>query len=92
MARKHTFRSPYEVILHPFVTEKTLFQMERENKLEFVVHLKATKRDIKWAFEKMFDSPVEKVNVKIKKDGKHAVIKLKDTVSAEEIGMRIGVF
>jgi len=92
MSSRHNFRSPYQVILHPFVTEKTLFQMERENKLEFVVHLKADKIDIKWAFEQMFEAPTVKINVKIKKDGKHAIIKLKEGTSAEEIGMRIGVF
>jgi len=35
---------------------------------------------------------VEKVNTFVRKDGKHAIIKLKPGFSAEEIGMRIGVF
>ncbi len=92
MGKKMTFKSPYEVLLHPYVTEKTLFQMERENKLEFIVHIKATKEDVKWAFEKAYEAPVEKVNIKITKRGKHAIIKVGGGASAEEIGMRIGVF
>jgi len=35
---------------------------------------------------------VAKVNIKLMKDGKHAIIKLKEGYSAEEIGMRIGIF
>ncbi|MDG6220801.1 MAG: 50S ribosomal protein L23 [Candidatus Thermoplasmatota archaeon] len=86
------FSSPYDVLLHPYVTEKTMVSMERENRMEFLVNMKATKPDIKWAFEKMFDAQVLQVNVKIKPDGKHAILKLDPEVSAEEIGMRIGVF
>ncbi len=86
------FTSPYQILLHPYITEKTLFQMERENKLEFVVHRRAKKPDIKKAFEELFEVKVEDVNTKIRKDGKHAIIKLAEEYSAEEIGMRIGIF
>ena len=86
------FKSVYSVIYHPFVTEKTLFQMERENKLEFVVHSRANKKDIKLAIEEMFEAEVVAVNTKIRKDGKHAVVKFHPDISAEEIGMRIGIF
>ena len=33
----------YQVIRHPHVTEKTMFQMEKDNKLEVVVRREATK-------------------------------------------------
>ena len=85
-------RDPYAVLLHPFVTEKTMFAMERENKLEFVVHRKANKGQVKEAFEQLFESKVQKVNTKIVKGGKHAIIQLTPEFSAEEIGMRIGIF
>ena len=52
----------------------------------------ATKLDIKEAFEERFEAKVEKINIKIMRDGKHAIIKLKPEYSAEEIGMRIGIF
>lgn len=88
------------IILHPYVTEKTMNAMSGTpqqdlkdgNKLEFVVRKDATKTEIKKAFEERFEAKVYKVNIKIMKDGKHAIIKLKEGYSAEEIGMRIGIF
>ena len=83
---------PYRVIYHPWVTEKSQRQMEEENKLEFIVRKEATKHEIKVDFEKLYDVKVAKVNNMLCKDGKHAIIKLTEGYSAEDIGMRIGVF
>ena len=88
------------IILHPYVTEKTMNSMSGTpvqdlkdgNRLEFVVRMDSTKPDIKKAFEEKFEAKVDKINVKIMRDGKHAIIKLKPEYSAEEIGMRIGIF
>jgi large subunit ribosomal protein L23 len=88
------------IILHPYVTEKTMNAMSGTpnqdlrdgNRLEFVVRKDARKPDIKKAFEEKFEAKVDKINIKIMKDGKHAIIKLKEGYSAEEIGMRIGIF
>ena len=88
------------IILHPYVTEKTMNAMSGTpsqdlkdgNRLEFVVRKDATKLDVKKAFEERFAAKVEKINIKLMKDGKHAIIKLKKGYSAEEIGMRIGIF
>lgn len=82
----------YDIIKHPFVTEKTMFQMERENKLEFVVKRSASKSDIKTAVEKLLEAKVESINTKITKKGKRAVVKFTKDYKAEELGMRIGVF
>jgi len=92
--------NPQDILLHPYVTEKTLNLMSGTpaqdskdgNRIEFVVRRNATKPQIKEAFEKQFEVKVEKVYTFIRKDGKHAIIKLKPEFSAEEIGMRIGVF
>jgi large subunit ribosomal protein L23 len=89
-----------DVLLHPYVTEKTMthvsgtpaLQNRDGNKLEFVVRRDATKPEIKAAFEKRFEVKVKSVNTRIMKTGKHAIIRLKEGYSAEEIGMRIGVF
>jgi large subunit ribosomal protein L23 len=83
---------PYEIILHPYVTEKTLEAIEKNNTLEFIVNIKANKQQIKEAVEKAFNVKVESVNTKITKRGKHAIVKLKPEYSAEEVGMRIGIF
>jgi large subunit ribosomal protein L23 len=88
------------VILHPYVTEKTMNAMSGTpiqdlrdgNRLEFIVRQDATRPEIKRAFEERFEAKVAKVNVRTMKDGKHAIIKLKEGYSAEEIGMRIGIF
>lgn len=88
------------VLLHPYVTEKTMNAMSGTpaqdlkdgNRLEFVVRKDATRSEVKKAFEERFEAKVDRVNVKIMKDGKHAIIKLKKEYSAEEIGMRIGIF
>ncbi len=63
---------PHNVLFHPYVTEKTMFQMEDENKLEFVVRKGATKEEIKSAFEEMFEVKVESVNTKNTRQGKRA--------------------
>jgi large subunit ribosomal protein L23 len=88
------------IILHPYVTEKTMNAMSGTptqdlkdgNRLEFVVRMDSTKPVIKKAFEARFEAKVAKINIKIMKDGKHAIIKLKPGYSAEDIGMRIGIF
>ena len=93
-------RDPREILIHPYVTEKTLNYLQGTaaqnqtdgNRLEFIVRRDATKTEIRAAFEKLFEVKVEKVNTLLAKDGKHAIIKLTKEFSAEEIGMRIGVF
>ncbi len=86
------YKIPYKVLFHPYVTEKTMFQMEDDNKLEFVVRRDATKEDIKKAFEELFEVKVQSVNTKITRVGKRAMIKLSKENSAEDVGMRIGIF
>ena len=88
------------VLLHPFVTEKSMNNMtgtmaqdyKDGNKLEFIVLQSATKAEIKAAFEERFQVKVEKVWTRSSKHGKHAVVKLAEGYSAEDVGMRIGVF
>ena len=89
-----------KVLLYPYVTEKTMNYMtgtptqdfKDGNKIEFIVDRFASKAEIKAAFEEYFEVKVDKVWTKISKDGKHAIFKLAEGYSAEDIGMRIGVF
>ena len=83
---------PNEVILKPYVTEKTLLMIEKENKLTFIVAKNATKTQVKHAVENLFGVKVDKVNIIISKYGKKAIVKLKPEYSAEELGMRLGIF
>lgn len=83
---------PFDIVLHPYVTEKTMNQMEKNNALEFIVKRNADKTQIKKSVEKMFDVKVKSINTRITKNGKHAIVIFMPEFKAEDIGMRIGVF
>ncbi|MCS7093961.1 MAG: 50S ribosomal protein L23 [Candidatus Aenigmarchaeota archaeon] len=83
---------PYKILLYPLVTEKAVSLIERENKIVFIVDRKANKKEIKEAFEKLFEVKVEKVNTLITKDGrKKAFIKLKPEFKASDVAVRLGI-
>ena len=82
----------YQIVFHPYVTEKTMNLMENNNALEFIVRKTSSKKTIKKAVELLFDVKVKNINTKISKDGKHAIITFMPEYNAEDIGMRIGVF
>jgi len=88
---KRNLTDPFNIILHPWVTEKTLQIMEEQNKLDFVVNRRATKADVIWAVEQLYNAKAERVTTRIMKEGKHAVVKFAKGYSAEEIGMNIGI-
>jgi large subunit ribosomal protein L23 len=84
---------PYEIIVRPDVTEKSMKLVELENKLVFVVSLHANKNNVKKAVEKLYDVKVEDINTLITPKGlKKAYVKLKPEFKAEEIATRIGIF
>lgn len=83
---------PYDIVFHPYVTEKTMNFMEKNNALEFVVRRVADKKQIKEAVEKLFEVKVKAVKTRITKHGKHAVVTFMPEFKAEDIGMRIGIF
>ncbi len=85
-------KDPYQIVFHPSVTEKTMMLMDRNNSLEFMVRRTASKPEIKAAVEQLFECQVEAVNTRITKDGKRAIVRFGGDTSAEDIGMRIGVF
>ena len=92
--------SGYEILLHPYVTEKSMNAIDGTpaqdlkdgNRIEFIVKRNATKPQIKQAFEQTFEVKVEKVYTRITKEGKHAIIKLAEGEDAKDLSMRIGIF
>jgi large subunit ribosomal protein L23 len=82
----------HRVVLHAYVTEKSMDEMERLNKLEFAVDRRATRAQIKAAIEHLYQCRVAKVNTKIVRSGKIATVTLSKDFSAEDIGSRAGVF
>jgi ribosomal protein uL23 len=80
------------VIKHPLSTEKSIRLLEAENKLVFVVDIKATKKEIKDAFESMFKVKALKVNVSISPQGeKRAYVKLPADSPAIDIATDLGL-
>ena len=82
----------HRIILHAYVTEKSMDEMERQNKLEFVVDRRANRADIRKAVEATYQCKVQKITVKIVRAGKIATVRLTKEFSAEDIGGRAGVF
>jgi len=96
-------RDPYKIIQHAFISEKSMNMLYNElkvredltlnsNKLTFIVNPKATKPEIKWAVETLFNVKVVSVNVLHVLRGKKAIVRLAKGFSAEEVGSRVGVF
>ena len=52
----------YDVIQEPLITEKVARESEKLRKYAFVVHVKANKKQIKSAVEKVFNVHVTRVN------------------------------
>ena len=82
----------HRIILHAYVTEKSMDEMERQNKLEFVVDHRASRAEIKRAVESLYQCKVAKLTTKIVRTGKIATVRLHKEFSAEDIGSRAGVF
>jgi large subunit ribosomal protein L23 len=83
---------PYEAILYPLMTEAASLMVESENKLVFMVNLKATKIDVRKAIEELYEVKVEKVNLLITPDGeKKAFVKLHPDYKAADIAIKIGI-
>jgi large subunit ribosomal protein L23 len=83
---------PYEVVLYPLMTESASLMVEKENKLVFIINLKATKIDVKRAVEELYEVKVEKVNLLITPSGeKKAFIKLHPDYPAADIAIKLGI-
>lgn len=84
--------NPYDILLKPFVTEKTMLQIERDNKIWFIVHERASRDQVKRAVEEISDMKVSKVNILRDKEGKKAMVKISKDFSAEELATKLGIF
>jgi large subunit ribosomal protein L23 len=83
---------PFKIIQYPYVTEKTVSLIEKENKIVFVVSRNADKKQIKEAVEKLFDVKVEKINTLIDMKGrKKAFVKLKPEYRAIDVATKLGL-
>lgn len=83
---------PHRILKYCHMTEKSVGLIDRENKIVFVVDRRANKKQIKEAFEKLFDVKVEKINTEITLKGiKKAYIKLKPEYRASDVAVKLGI-
>ncbi|MEK6951572.1 MAG: 50S ribosomal protein L23 [Nanoarchaeota archaeon] len=80
-----------QILKYPLSTEKSVKLMESENKIIFIVDKKASKNEIKTAFEEMFKVKIINVNTSIQKGLKKAYIKLPQDTPAIDIATKLGI-
>ncbi len=84
--------NPHEVILYPLMTEAASLMVENENKLIFIVNLKATKIDVKRAVEQLYEVKVEGINIQTTPRGeKKAFVKLHPDFRATDVAIKLGI-
>ncbi|PSN86784.1 50S ribosomal protein L23 [Candidatus Marsarchaeota G2 archaeon ECH_B_SAG-F08] len=80
------------VLIRPWVTEKTTGLIEKQNTLVFEVARNATKSEIKKAVEYQFGVKVMKVRtVNTPTNRKKAYVRLSPQYKAQEIATRLGI-
>jgi len=83
---------PDEIITYPLMTESASVMVEKDNKLLFVVNMKADKKDIKKAVEAMYEVKVANVNTLVTPQGvKKAFVKLKPEYRASDVAIKLGI-
>ncbi|HUT16980.1 MAG TPA: 50S ribosomal protein L23 [Acidobacteriota bacterium] len=83
---------PYEVIFYPLMTESASLMVEKDNKLIFIVNLKAGKSDVKRAVEQLYEVKVAKVTMLITSQGeKKAFVKLNPEYKASDVAIKLGI-
>jgi len=81
-----------EIIKRIVITQDAVSLIEKENKITFVVDIKATKRDIKRAVEELYGVKVQKVNTLITPRGeKKAYVKLAPEYKAADLAVELGI-
>lgn len=74
------------------MTESASLMVEKDNKLLFIVNLKAGKTDVKRAVEQLYEVKVDKVTVLITPQGeKKAFVKLKPEYRASDVAIKLGI-
>ncbi|MBI4019044.1 MAG: 50S ribosomal protein L23 [Candidatus Aenigmarchaeota archaeon] len=83
---------PYKTVKFVLMTEKAVQSIERDNKIVFVVDMKAEKDGIKKSVESMFAAPVTSIRTSIdQKRRKRAYVKFKNAGAAGDIAIKLGI-
>lgn len=82
----------WKVVRFPHLSEKSIANIEAQNKLVFIVDGGASRHDVKEAVEKLFSVKVVKVNIlNTAKGEKKAFVRLDAKNSAADIATRMGM-
>lgn len=83
---------PHDVIKYPTMTERSVYMIENENKLIFIVDRRANKLDITKAVKTLYDVEVKEINTLITRKGeKKAFVKLTKDYQASEVAIKLGI-
>jgi large subunit ribosomal protein L23 len=83
---------PSEVIFYPLMTESASLMVEKDNKLIFVVNVKAGKSDVKKAVEELYEVQVDRITMLITPQGeKKAFVRLKPEFRASDVAIKLGI-
>jgi large subunit ribosomal protein L23 len=81
-----------EVIFYPLMTESASIMVEKENKLVFIISLKAGKTDVKKAVEELYEVKVARITTLITPQGqKKAFVKLTPEYKASDVAIKLGI-
>jgi len=80
-----------KILKRPYVTERTFDQIERENKLCFIVDDKVSKTQIASAVEALYEVRVDAVNTSRTIRGKKAFVRLSQVGKAAELATKLGL-
>lgn len=82
----------HEVIAYPLMTESASLMVEKDNKIIFIVNLKAGKADVKKAVEELYEVKVAKITMLITPQGKKkAFVKLTPEYKASDVAIKLGI-
>jgi large subunit ribosomal protein L23 len=80
-----------KILIRPYVTERTFEQIEKENKLCFLVEDRVTKRQVASAVEALYEVKVRAVNTSRTMQGKKAFVRMREANAATELATKLGL-
>jgi len=80
-----------KIVLRPYLTERTFEQIERENKLCFIVLDLASKKQVAAAVEPLYEVKVRAVNTTRTLTGKKDFVRLTEESSAATLATKLGL-
>ncbi len=80
-----------KILFRPYVTERTFDQIEKENKLCFIVDDRVTKTQIANAVEALYEVKVDAVNTSRTLKGKKAFVRLSPESRAADLATKLGL-